>query len=127
MQKKIIPISVSMLFLFTILSVNIFATSEENTTNLNPTITVRGGRGIKIIVYDVEDETSIAATVDGAFMYDVSYSKDISGTRIILRFKILDGFVYGIFKLHVLIDNQVWSFECKSMFYIFVYGINPIQ
>jgi hypothetical protein len=126
MRKKIIPILVSMLFLFTMLSVNVFANSEKNNANINPTITVRGGREIKILVYGVEDETSIAATVDGAFMYDVSYSKDISGTRIILRFKILDGFFTEGFILHVSIDDQNWSFECKSFLCFFVYGITPI-
>ena len=68
MRRNLITAFILMIFLFTILSLNVYANSEEKTKNLNPTITVKGGFGIEIYVFGVEDETSISVNLEGAYL-----------------------------------------------------------
>ena len=98
---------------------------KEETNNTNPSITVRGGFGITIFVYGVDDETTIGATVDGAYLW-YGYMDEYLGNRILIQLQIID-IIGNEFTLYVFVDNQVWAFQCHSFLDLFVYGITPIE
>ena len=99
---------------------------EEEPIILNPTITVRGGWGIVIFVYGVEDDTKIAANVEDAFLMN-SVTQEYLGNKMKLHLNILDGFIIDDFKLNIFVDEQLWSYKCHSLLFVFVIGIEPLE
>jgi hypothetical protein len=97
---------------------------EEKPVNVPPSFTIKGGVGIEIFIEDIDDTTLIGATVDGALLYDSNTYKYSDGIKLRLHtFKLSP---FGTFNLYFFIDNYIFKFQCKSIFFIFVHGITPI-
>ena len=99
--------------------------AKENFEKTNPTITVNGGIGIEIWFYNVDDYTTVGATIDGARLFG-TYTKIFFGNRVKLHLSIFD-FIGNEFNLNVFVGEQTWSFNCRSFLFIFVYEITPIN
>lgn len=98
--------------------------AKENFEKTNPTITVNGGIGIEIWFYNVDDYTTVGATIDGALLFR-TYTKEYFGNRVKIHLTIFD--FNNEFNLNVFVGDQTWSFNCRCIFFIFVYDIKPIN
>jgi hypothetical protein len=98
--------------------------AKENFEKTNPTITVNGGIGIEIWFYNVDDYTTVGATIDGALLFR-TYTKEYFGNRVKIHLSIFD--FNNEFNLNVFVGDQTWSFNCRCIFFIFVYDIKPIN
>ena len=123
----------SFIFCFLMLSssfvTSAFSANIENKMNLIPTITVNGGLGIDIWIYNLDDDLAISANVVGAYLWSSYMNTYPPLNRANLHLNIIDffGFLHGNFKLHILIENNKFSYECNSALFLFVYNIQPLD
>ena len=126
MKKTIELVALMVCLLFFINPLSIYTISaEENYIILNPTITVNGGIGIEIWFYNVDEYTTVGATIDGARLFG-TYTKKFLGNRIKLHLSVID-FTGKEFNLNIFVGEQTWLFNCRSLLFIFVYNITPIN
>ena len=90
-----------------------------------PIVLVRGGLGIKILIYGTDEETTIGAVVEDAVRIR-SKESHILRNIVIIRLHIIN-FLPGPFIVHVFVGNDVWSFECNSRFFVYVNDIKPVR
>ncbi len=92
--------------------------------SIGPIVTVKGGLGIKIDVYNVDDEITFNVMINGALLI----YKRVSAT-IFNHFKVYLltlNFLFDTFIMHINIGNQIWSYDCYT-FFCYVIDITPVH
>jgi hypothetical protein len=135
MYKKIIALLISFLFLITIIPITVISQNTNKTIyvdgeqpiNLIPTITLYGGIGVRIEIEGIPEGTIINISVENAKMMGSLTFEFIDDIEI--RLNIIDfmAFPFDSFILHISIDSETYSYQCRSFLFIFVYGITPID
>lgn len=104
---------------------NVFEPNNKNKfESIGPIVTVKDGLGIKIDVYNVDDETTFNVMINGALMV----YKHVSAA-ILNHFKVYLltlNFFFDTFIMHINIGNQIWSYDCYA-FFCYIIEITPIH
>ncbi len=88
-------------------------------------VTVRGGLGIYIDIYGVDENTPINAIVSGAYSY--IYSKYYAlQNRLYIHISTYKLFS-GNINLNIYVGDQLWSYNAHSFFVVLVKNITPIE
>lgn len=88
-------------------------------------VTVRGGLGIYIDIYGVDENTPINAIVSGA--YSDTYSKyHALQNRLYIHISTYKLFS-GNINLNIYVGDQLWSYNAHSFFVVLVRNITPIE
>jgi hypothetical protein len=97
---------------------------ENKFESMGPIVTVKGGLGIKIDVYNVDDETAFNVMINGALMIYKRVSATIFNHFNVYLLTL--NFLFDSFIMHINIGNQIWSYDCYS-FFCFVIDITPVH
>ena len=128
-MKKNIIVFTSLLTVFLILMIPNASCVESNYNKKigskdHIVVSVKGGLGISIDIYGIDETIPINTVVSGA--YSESYSKYyILQNRLYIHiniFKLLPGKI----NLNIYIGDQLWSYEATSTFFLFVKDIIPM-
>jgi len=92
--------------------------------SIGPIVTVDGGLGIKIDVYNVDDETTFNVMINGALLIYKRVSATIFNHLNVYLLTL--NFFFDSFIMHINIGNQIWSYDCYT-FFCYVIDITPIH
>jgi len=87
-------------------------------------VTVKGGAGIYIDIYGVDENTPVSTIVTGALsnVYSKYYKLQNRLYIHISTFKLFSGKI----NLNIYIGNQLWAYEATTTFFLLVKDITPI-
>jgi hypothetical protein len=121
---------VSLLAIFMMLMIpNVSCVESSGDKKISPTdpivVNVRGGLGIHIDVYGVDESVPINTVVTGAYSntYTNYYNLQNHLYIHIVTFK----FSAGKINLNIYVGNQLWSYEATNTLFIFVKDIMPVE
>lgn len=124
---------VCVFLMFLLLSTNLVlgmvnAENKNQSNNLIPVISVSGGLGINIEIEGATEETSIVITLEGALVRFISRQDHRDSINIDVGIIDFGSFLDhpDDFKLHISVGNNVYSYDCKSFFFVFAFGFSPI-
>ena len=124
MKRTVLIASLFVCFLMLICSIS-YPTIAENEIKNNPTVSVRGGFGITILVQNLDENTPIVTTVEDAYLWG-SNSNKLNRNSFQLHLNIID--IQGdSLILHVNIGENKFSYECDTGFIFFVWDIVPLD
>ncbi len=92
--------------------------------SIGPIVNVQGGLGIKIDVYNVDDETAFNVMINGALLIYKRVSATIFNHFTVYLLTL--NFFFDNFIMHINIGNQIWSYDCYT-FFCYVIDITPVH
>ena len=111
-----------------------FRTVKENMTDyreqpndLIPVISISGGLGIYIDVSGITDETSIIITLEDAKIRFINRHDYRDSTKIYVAIVDFGAYIFDSFILHISMGNDIYSYQCKSLFFVFAFNFTPIE
>jgi hypothetical protein len=100
---------------------------EEKPNDLIPVISVSGGLGIYIDVEGITDETSIIVTIKDAKIRFIKKHYYWDPTSIYVAIVDFGALIIDSFLLHISMGNDIYSYQCKSLFLVFAFNFTPIK